>query len=156
MILALINTRRYFYRYWILCPLLKRKKQIYSKDLMCYGLFPGKRELPGVAGLCRQSYCFGRGTSTSRMPVMDSSRDLSLASSRTTTTTATPTDYWWLYSDHWDSQSLPISRYLRGWYLRMTAEMIGGFHRGTTFPLIINKDLDFPTTFQLFPIFVNE
>ena len=37
----------------------------------------------------------------------------------------------------------------------MTAEMIKGFHRGTTFPLI-NKDLDFPSTFHLFPIFVNE
>ena len=31
-----------------------------------------------------------------------------------------------------------------------------GFHRGTTFPLIINKDLDFPSTLHLFTIFVHE
>ena len=38
----------------------------------------------------------------------------------------------------------------------MTAEMMEDFHRGTTFPLIINIDLDFPSTLSLFTIFVNE
>ena len=31
-----------------------------------------------------------------------------------------------------------------------------GFHRGTTFPLIIIKDLDLPSTLHLFTIFVHE